>query len=118
MPSRASTALSVLIGALRPSTASALPAARSGLLLGRRAVGENRHVLAIVAAMRAYRVGPLQLAAILAFDIGHRRQGVMGPAHVAARLRNLLLGNCHDDLPNRGALALRETGRSPRELRQ
>src|SRR6516164_3031128 len=109
MPSSARTTFSVLIAA--PGLG------RCGLLLGRRAVGQDRHVLAVVAAMRAYRMRPLQLAAILALDISHRRQGVMGPAHVAARLRNLLLGNCHDNLQNRGAPALRERGGSPKKLR-
>src|SRR5579862_9227404 len=90
MPSSARMTFSVLIAA---------PVVwRRGLLLGRRAVGQNRHVLAVVAAMRAHRMRPLQLAAILAFDVGHRRNGVMGPAHIAARLRNFFLGYCHDDL--------------------
>ena len=42
-----------------------------GLLLGRRAVGQDRHVLAVVAAMRADHVRPLQLATVLALDMGH-----------------------------------------------
>src|SRR6516164_5087781 len=94
MPSSARTTFSVLIAA--PGLG------RCGLLLGRRAVGQDRHVLAVVAAMRAHRMRSLQLAAILALDISHRRQSVMGPAHVATRLRNLLLGNSHGDLQNRG----------------
>src|SRR5258708_30481366 len=86
MPSSARTTFSVLIGTPRPSTASASPAARCGLLLGRRAVGQDRHVLAVVAAMRAHRMRSLELTAVLAFDVGHRRQRVVGTAHIAARL--------------------------------
>src|SRR5882762_2734807 len=104
MPSSARTILPALIGTLRLSGASALPAARWGLLLGRRAVGQDRHVLAVITAMRAHHVRPLQLAAILALDIGHRGQRVMGPAHVAAGLRNLFLGNGHNDLHDEAAL--------------
>src|SRR5471032_3269246 len=96
MPSSARTCLPVLIRTLRLFPASALPAACGGLLLGRRSVGQDRHVLAIVAAMRADHVRPLQLAAILALDMGHRRNGVMRATHVASRLGNLLLGNCHN----------------------
>ena len=55
-----------------------------GLLLGRRRVGQNRHVLAIVTTMRADHVGALELAAVLALDIGHGRQSMVRPAHVAA----------------------------------
>src|SRR5260370_16914783 len=88
MPSSARTILPALIGTLRLSGASALPAARCGLLLGRRAVGQNRHVLAVITAMRAHHVRPLQLAAILALDISHRGYCLMGPAHVAAAPRN------------------------------
>src|SRR5260370_37858768 len=87
MPSSARTILPALIGTLRLSGASAWPAARCGLLLGRRAVGQDRHVLAVITAMRAHHVRPLQLAAILALDIRHRGYCVMGPAHVAAGLR-------------------------------
>lgn len=47
----------------------------------------------------------LQLSAILALEVRHRRQRVMRAAHIAARLRNLLLGNCHDDLHERAAPA-------------
>src|SRR5512139_2960992 len=121
MPSSAKTTLSALTGKLL-SGASASPAARCGLLLGRRAVGQDRHVLAIVTTMRAHCMRPLQLAAILALDIGHRGQRVMGPAHVAAGLRNLLLGNSHDDLhdgaastpvPKKAAAALYRRGRRP-----
>src|SRR5918995_397030 len=112
MPSSARTILSALTAMLRLSGASPSPAACS-LLLGRCAVRQDRHVLAIVAAVRAHRVRPLQLTAVLAFQIGHRRQAMMGPAHVAARLRNLLLGNGHDDLQH-GA---RPTGLTPKKLR-
>src|SRR6516225_6506420 len=111
MPSSARTTFSVLIAA--PGLG------RRSLLLGRRAVGQDRHVLAVEAAMRAHRMRPLQLAAILALDIGHRRQRVMRAPHVAAGLRNLLLGNCHDDLqrggparpPQKTAAALQRRGR-------
>src|SRR5512138_540408 len=92
MPSSARTILSALT-AMLPG-----PVACCALLLGRRAVGQDRHVLAVVAAMRAHRMRPLQLAAILALEISHRGQPVMGPAHVAAGLGNFLLGNGHDDL--------------------
>src|ERR1043165_9430104 len=92
MPSSARTILSALT-ALLPS-----PAAGCGLLLGRRAVGQDRHVLAVVTAMRTHRMRPLQLTAILALEIGHRGQRMMGPAHVAAGLGHFLLGNGHDDL--------------------
>src|SRR5215831_2546946 len=103
MPSSARTTFSVLIAA--PGLG------RRSLLLGRRAVGQDRHVLAVVAAMRAHRMRPLQLAAILALDVSHRRQGVMSPAHVATRLRNLLLGNSHDEISRTGA-ALRARNRA------
>src|SRR5215212_9041711 len=99
MPSSARTTLSTLTATLRlSSVASALPAARCRLLLGRRRVGQDRHVLAVVTAMRANHVRPLQLATILALDMGHGRQSMVGPAHVAAGFRNLLLGNGHNDL--------------------
>src|SRR5215471_2421525 len=85
------------------------------LLLGRRAVGQDGHVFAVVAAVRAYRVRPLQLTAVLALDVSHRGQCVMGAAHVAARLRNLLLGYSHDDLHD-GAAAGAVTA-CPKKLR-
>src|SRR3954470_18789478 len=98
MPSSARTTLSTLTATLRlSSVASALPAARCRLLLGRRRVGQDCHVLAVVAAMRANHMRPLQLAAILALDIRHRRQGMVSPAHVAAGFRDFLLGNSHND---------------------
>src|SRR5882672_4033261 len=120
MPSSARTILSALTAMLRLSGASPSPAACCSLLLGRCAVRQDRHVLAIVAAVRAHHVRALQLATVLALDVGHRRQGVMGPAHVAARLRNLLLWNSHDDLhdgaadwpgPKKVAAALYRRGR-------
>src|SRR5258707_13938441 len=104
MPSSARTILPALIATLRLSGASALPAARCGLLLGRRAVGQNRHVLAVITAMRAHHVRPLQLAAILALDISHRGYCVMGPAHVAAGRRNPFFGEGHNALAAEGAL--------------
>src|SRR5215212_7710871 len=106
MPSSARTTLSTLTATLRLSGASALPAARCRLLLGRRRVGQDRHVLAVVAAMRADHVRPLQLATILALDIGHGRQRVVRPAHVAAGFRNLFLGNSHNDLHDGAAPTL------------
>src|SRR6188472_4090998 len=103
MPSSARTTLPAFIEELVPLAASSIAGAAERLLLGRGAVRKHRHVLAIVAAMRADHVRPLQLAAVLAFDMGHRRNGVVGPPHVAARLRNLLLGYSHDDLQNGAA---------------
>src|SRR6185503_20728767 len=96
-------------------TLPALTAALRSLLLGRCAVGENRHVLAVVTAMRANHVRALQLAAILAFDVGHRRDGVVRAAHVAARLRNFLLRNCHDTISTTRAAPPRETGACPQK---
>src|SRR5437868_1836933 len=115
MPSSARTTLPAFIEELVLSAASAFAGGAARLLLGRCAVGQHRHVLAIVAAMRADRVRPLQLTAILAFEIGHRRQGVMGPAHVAARLRNLLLRYSHDDLQSGAATPVPKIAR-PRTL--
>src|ERR1700754_1808937 len=121
MPSSARTILSALTAMLRLSGASPSPAACCSLLLSRCAVRQDRHVLAIVAAVRAHRVRALQLATVLALDVGHRRQGVMSPAHVAARLRDFLLRNGHDDLhdgaadewpgPKKAAAALYRRGR-------
>src|SRR4029450_2685495 len=120
MPSSGRTILSARPAMLRLSGASPSPAACCSLLLGRCAVRQDRHVLAIVAAVRANGGRALELATVLALDVGHRRQGVMGPAHVAARLRNLLLGNGHDDLqhgaahwlsPKKAAAALYRRGR-------
>src|SRR5258708_24342703 len=102
MPSSGRTILPALIGTLRLSGASALPAARCGLLLGRRAVGQDRHVLAVITAMRAHHVRPLQLAAILALDIRHRGYCVMGPAHVAAGPRNPFFWDGPNPLPHQG----------------
>src|SRR5258708_36916302 len=102
MPSSGRTILPALIGTLRLSGASALPAARCGLLLGRRAVGQDRHVLAVITAMRAHHVRPLQLAAILALDIRHRGYCVMGPAHVAAGVRNLFFWDGPNEPPTGG----------------
>src|SRR5258707_9790874 len=104
MPSSARTILPALIATLRLSGASALPAARCGLLLGRRAVGQNRHVLAVITAMRAHHVRPLQLAAILALDISHRGYCVMGPAHVAAGLCKLFFWERPYQLPHHAAV--------------
>src|SRR6185369_7565493 len=73
---------------------SAWPArpAGSGGRLRRRA----DHLAAVViAAGRADVMRPLGLAAVRALDMRGRRQGVVGPAHVTARLGNLLLRNCH-----------------------
>src|SRR5260370_26387432 len=102
MPASARTILPALIGTLRLSGASALPAARCGLLLGRRAVGQDRHVLAVITAMRAHHVRPLQLAAILALDLRHRGYCVMGPAHVAAGLPYPFLLYCPDNVHTEG----------------
>src|SRR5688572_10220847 len=106
IPSSARTTLPTLTGMLCLSVASALPAARCGLLLGRRCVGQDRHVFAVVTAVRADHVRPLELATILALDICHSRQRMVRPAHVAAGLRNLFLGNSHNDLHDGAAPTL------------
>src|SRR5215469_18954800 len=59
----------------------------------------TRHLAAVIVAARfAQMMGPLEFAAIRAFGVGRRFQGVMRTPHIAARGRGFLLWDGHGRL--------------------